>query len=166
MNPMTDALLAELDSEAATTRRVLERLPEDKFGWRPHPRSYSLGELGLHTAQVPGALSKLLTPDTVEPPTFRQGEAKSRAEILAALDEAIANAREFIKDLTPERAATIWRMTSQGKEIMAAPRMALVRALVFNHWYHHRGQLLVYLRLLDVPVPSVYGPTADENPFG
>jgi uncharacterized damage-inducible protein DinB len=145
---------------------VLERLPEDKFSWRPHPKSYSLGELGLHTAQVPGALSGILTPDSIEVPKFKQGQAKSRAEMLAALDHAIANARQFIMGLTPERAATIWRMTNQGQDIIAAPRMALVRALVFNHWYHHRGQLLVYLRLLDQPVPSVYGPTADENPFG
>ncbi|HEY4320763.1 MAG TPA: DinB family protein [Gemmatimonadales bacterium] len=166
MTPITDALLAELDNEAATTRRVLERLPEDKFDWKPHPKSYSLGELGLHTAQVPGALSNLLTPDSVEPPTFQQGSARSRAELLAALDQSMADAREFIKGLTPERAETIWKMTSQGHDIIAAPRMALVRALVFNHWYHHRGQLLVYLRLLDEPVPSVYGPTADENPFG
>src|SRR6201999_1224438 len=100
MDDMIEALLAELDAEAATTRRVLERLPEEKFGWRPHPRSYSLGELGLHTAQVPGALSRLLTPDQMEAPQFKQGAAASRAELLEALDDAIGHAREFIKGLT------------------------------------------------------------------
>jgi uncharacterized damage-inducible protein DinB len=165
MNPMIDPLLMELDQEGGTTRRVLERIPEAKLAWKPHPKSFSLGQLGLHTASVPGVLSQLLTGDTYEVSAFSQAEAANKAEILAALDSNIATAREFLNGLTPARAAHVWRLTSGGKDIIAAPRIGLVRALVFNHWYHHRGQLLIYLRLLDVPVPSVYGPTADENPF-
>jgi uncharacterized damage-inducible protein DinB len=119
----------------------------------------------LHTASVPGTLCGILADDTFEARPFVQRAPGSKAEVLAALDESLANARTFITELTPARAMAIWQMNSQGRQILAAPRIGLVRALVFNHWYHHRGQLLVYLRLLDVPVPSVYGPTADENPF-
>lgn len=166
MNPMTAPLLMELDQEAAATRRVLERIPEDKLAWKPHAKSYSLGELGLHTAAVAGGLARMLSEDTFEiTAPFTQSQATSRAQMLAALDENVATVRTMIEGLTPERAAFIWKMKAGGKEVIAAPRIALVRALVFNHVYHHRGQLLVYLRLLDVAVPSVYGPTADENPF-
>lgn len=166
MNPMIAPLLMELDMEAATTRRVLERIPEDKLSWQPHSKSFSLGELGLHTASVPGALAGILTGDTFEVNApFKQAAATSRAEMLAALDTNVAVARTMLEGLSPERAMFIWKMKAGGKQVIAAPRIALVRALMFNHWYHHRGQLLVYLRLLDVPVPSVYGPTADENPF-
>jgi uncharacterized damage-inducible protein DinB len=165
MNPMIDPLLMELDQEAGTTRRVLERIPEDKLSWKPHAKSFSLGQLGLHTASVPGALAHILTGDSYEVSPFAQAEATSTAEIMAALDMNVAGARTMIEGLTPERATHVWRLTSNGKEIIAAPRIGLVRALMFNHLYHHRGQLLVYLRLLDIPVPSVYGPTADENPF-
>ncbi|HEY4100870.1 MAG TPA: DinB family protein [Gemmatimonadales bacterium] len=162
---MTDPLLTELDTEAQTTRRVLERIPEGKLSWKPHPKSYSLGQLGLHTASIPGALAGLLTPDSITPPAFTQPEATSQAEMFNALDGSVATARTMISGLTPERANFIWTMSVGGKDVIAAPRIALVRALMFNHWYHHRGQLLVYLRMLDVPLPSVYGPTADENPF-
>jgi uncharacterized damage-inducible protein DinB len=155
----------ELEMEAQTTRRVLERVPEDKLSWKPHAKSYSLGQLALHTAAVPGALSHILTPDTFSVRNLSQGEAKNSAELYAALDQSVATARTLIQGLTPERATATWTLVNGDKTIMAAPRIALVRSLVFNHWYHHRGQLLVYLRLLDVPVPSVYGPTADENPF-
>jgi uncharacterized damage-inducible protein DinB len=155
----------ELDLEAATTRRVLERIPEGKLSWKPHPKSFSLGQLGLHTAAVPGALAGILTDDVYEVSPFAQAEATSTAQMLATLDESVATARRLIEGLTPQRATAIWKLMGGGKEIIAAPRIGMVRALMFNHWYHHRGQLLVYLRLLDIPVPSVYGPTADENPF-
>ncbi len=165
MNPMIDPLMMELDMEAATTRRVLERIPADKYSWKPHPKSYSMGQLALHTASVPGALSHLLTNDSFEVQNFQQDPPKTQEEVLGALDTAVANTKVFLQGLTPERAVAMWELTNKGKQILCAPRIALVRSLVFNHWYHHRGQLLVYMRLLDLPVPSVYGPTADENPF-
>ena len=165
MNPMTDPLLMELDMEAQTLRRVLERVPETKLAWKPHHKSFSLGQLALHTAGVPGLLAHILTEDTFEVSPFEQAEAKSCAELFTTLDESLKTARSLIEGLTPERAMATWKLTSGDRTIMAAPRIGLVRALMFNHWYHHRGQLLVYLRLLDIPVPSVYGPTADENPF-
>lgn len=162
---MTDPLLAELDTEAQTTRRVLERVPGDKLRWKPHPKSSSLGQLALHTAQVPASLARILSPDTYSVSPFTQAEPASAAELVPALEASVAAARAFLEGLTPERATTTWKLFNGEKQIMAAPRIAMVRALMFNHWYHHRGQIQVYLRMLDVPVPSVYGPTADENPF-
>ncbi len=165
MSSTVDSLLQELDQEAATTRRVLERVPDDKLMWKPHPKSWTLGQLALHTASVPGTLAGILTPDSFEIANFVQAQPASMAEILDALTAGTASVRTMLEGLTPERALFVWRLVAGGKDVLAAPRMALVRSLVFNHLYHHRGQLLTYLRLLDVPVPSVYGPTADENPF-
>jgi uncharacterized damage-inducible protein DinB len=165
MNPLTDPLLAELDTEAKTTRRVLERVPEAKLRWKPHPKSSSLGQLALHTALVPAALARILSPDTFTIVPFTQADPSGSAQLLTALDESVASARSFLTGLTPERAMATWSLRNGDKQIMAGPRIGFVRALMFNHWYHHRGQILVYLRLLDVSVPSVYGPTADENPF-
>jgi uncharacterized damage-inducible protein DinB len=165
MNPMTDPLLAELDAEAKTTRRVLERVPDENLRWKPHAKSSSLGQLALHTAQVPASLARILSPDTYSIAPFAQPDPKSSAELLTALDESVAAARAFLAGLTPERAVATWKLFNGEREIMSAPRIGMVRALMFNHWYHHRGQILVYLRMLDISVPSVYGPTADENPF-
>ncbi|HEX7337584.1 MAG TPA: DinB family protein [Gemmatimonadales bacterium] len=160
-----EALAAELDQEARTTRRVLERVPESKLSWRPHPKSWSLGQLALHVANVPGGIARALSNDSFEPTGGQQEEATSSSQLLTAHDTGIAAAREFVSELSPERADAVWRLMRGGREIMARPRIEMIRGLMLNHWYHHRGQLSVYLRLLDVPVPSVYGPTADENPF-
>lgn len=159
-------LLGELEQEAHATRRVLQRVPEDKLSWRPHPRSSSLGQLALHVAIIPSLGMHVLGPDVLEAPEFVQPEARTAAELLSTLEESLALARRFLSELTPERAEGTWRLVSGGRELMAAPRMAMIRTLMFNHWYHHRGSLVVYLRLLDVPLPAVYGPSADEKTFG
>lgn len=163
---LSQLLLAELEQEAQVTRRVLQRVPENRLGWRPHQRSSSLGQLALHIAMIPSLGEIILTPDVCEPPEFVQPEARTVAELISTLDESVASARRFLSELTPERGEGIWRLMSGGRELMAAPRMMMVRSLMFNHWYHHRGSLVVYLRLLDVPLPPVYGPTADERAFG
>jgi uncharacterized damage-inducible protein DinB len=155
-----------LEQEAKTTRGVLERLPADKFSWRPHPKSMSLGQLGLHVAQTPGTVAKLAASDQTEPPKFEQPEAESRAALLAAHDASVADAKAALAGWDDAAMMATWSMKVAGKPVMAMPRVGLIRAIMLNHWYHHRGQLQVYLRLLDQPVPSVYGPTADENPFG
>jgi uncharacterized damage-inducible protein DinB len=161
-----DALLSELDQEAQTTARVLERVPQQHLSWRPHPKSMSLGQLALHIATVPGNVAELASHDTIaEPPQFVQPEAATAAELVPTLHASIAKARHHLGDFDDATMNATWRLMSGGRELMAMPRAALTRAIMLNHWYHHRGQLLVYLRLLDVPVPSVYGPTADENPF-
>lgn len=162
---VTQALIGELEQEAATTRRVLERVPEDKLGWKPHEKSMSLGQLALHIANTPGTVAELAAQNDVSPPDFQQAEAGSRQELLSALDESVGKAKAYLSGLTDEAAAEEWRVVAGGQTVMAMPRMGLLRAIMLNHWYHHRGQMTVYLRELDVPVPSVYGPSADENPF-
>ncbi len=163
---VTQMLLGELEQEAQATRRVLQRVPEDKLSWRPHPKSSTLGQLALHLAMIPSLGSRVLAPDVYEAPEFAQPEPHTTAELLTTLEESIASARQFLSELTPERAEGTWRLTRGGRELMAVPRLAMIRTLMFNHLYHHRGSLVVYLRLLDVPLPPVYGPTADEKPFG
>jgi uncharacterized damage-inducible protein DinB len=161
-----DGLLAELESEAETTRRVLERIPQEHLSWKPHPKSMSLGQLALHVATVPGNVAELAAVDTIaEPPTFVQPEAATAAELLPSLADSVARAKRALGSFDDARMAAMWRLQSRGRDILAMPRVAFVRAIMLNHWYHHRGQLLVYLRMLNQSVPSVYGPTADENPF-
>ena len=166
MMTIIDTLLAELDQEAATTGRVLERIPQAHLSWKPHPKSMSLGQLALHVATVPGMVAELAAADMIpEPPNFVQAEAATAAELVPSLTASVAKARRLLGAFDDARMGATWRLHSGGKEILAMPRVAVVRSIMLNHWYHHRGQLLVYLRLLDQSVPSVYGPTADENPF-
>lgn len=162
---MVDPFIMELEQEAVTTRRVLERMPEDKLSWKPHPKSMSLGQLALHVAQTPGAVAKLASMDSVEPPQFQQAEAKSKAELLEALTGSVRDAKAALNGWSDQQMMATWTLGQGGKTLMSVPRVGFVRAIMFNHMYHHRGQLLVYLRLLNQSVPSVYGPTADENPF-
>jgi uncharacterized damage-inducible protein DinB len=165
MMTITDTFADELTREAATTRRVLERVPEDKLSWRPHAKSMSLGQLALHIAQVPGAVADLISESPRQPPQFVQAEAKSKSEVLGALDKSIAHAKEKLAGWGDAGLMNQWRLERDGKALMEVPRIGMVRTVMLNHWYHHRGQLSVYLRLLDVPLPSIYGPSADENPF-
>jgi uncharacterized damage-inducible protein DinB len=162
---MVDPLIPELEREAETTRRVLERIPEDKLGWRPHPKSMTLGQLALHIATTPGGVAKLAAQDSVERFQLPRPEPASRREVLDALEQSVASALEFLRGLDDPGATRSWTMLWNGKPLFSMPRIGLVRTIMLNHWYHHRGELQVYLRLLDVPVPSVYGPTADEDPF-
>jgi uncharacterized damage-inducible protein DinB len=161
-----DGLLAELEQEAATTSRVLERIPQAHLTWRPHPKSMSLGQLALHVATVPGNVAELAAKDTIpNPPNFTQPEAATAAELVPSLAASVSKAKQVLGGFDDARMGAMWRLQRDGKEILAMPRAAVVRTIMLNHWYHHRGQLLVYLRLLNQSVPSVYGPTADENPF-
>jgi uncharacterized damage-inducible protein DinB len=161
-----DGLLAELEQEAETTRRVLERIPQAHLAWKPHPKSMSLGQLALHVATVPGNVAELAALDVVpNPPGFVQPEAATASELVPTLKESVAKAKRALGGFDDAKMGAMWRLQSGGHDLMAMPRVALVRAIMLNHWYHHRGQLLVYLRLLNQSVPSVYGPTADENPF-
>jgi uncharacterized damage-inducible protein DinB len=163
---MIDGLLAELEQEATTTRRVLERIPQAHLGWRPHPKSMSLGQLGLHVATVPGSVAEIAAKDVVpNPPEFVQPQPATAAELVPSLAASVEKAKQLLGGFDDAKMGAMWRLQNGGKDILAMPRAALVRAIMLNHWYHHRGQLLVYLRMLNLSVPSVYGPTADENPF-
>lgn len=163
--PIIDAVLMEMEQEARATRRLLERVPQEKLSWKPHPKSFSLGQLALHVAQVPGGVSRMAAQDTYELMQFRQDEAKSRAELLETLEQGLATAREILSNMDDEKLAAPWTLRRNGTVIMTVPRIGMIRTILLNHYYHHRGQLSVYLRLLDVPLPSIYGPSADENPF-
>ena len=159
-------LLQELEQEADATRRVLERVPDAHLDWRPHPKSWSLGQLALHVAQLTGGVAELAMQSPAAPPQFVQERAKRSADLVPALHESIKTAKSILGDASDATMMETWRLVAGDRELMAMPRKAFVRAIMLNHWYHHRGQLLVYLRQLDIPVPSVYGPSADENPFG
>ena len=164
---IADPYLDELASEASTTRRVLERVPEAHLGWRPHARSMSLGQLALHVATLPRQLTEFVSGDELDfgAAAGTAPMVASRQQLLAAFTSSTEHARAYLETLSDARATATWRLMIDGRQLFAAPRAAVLRSFLFNHWYHHRGQLLVYLRLLDVPVPSVYGPSADENPF-
>ncbi len=163
--PMTGALIQELEQEAVSTRRVLERIPEGKLTWKPHPKSWSLGQLSLHIAQIPGSVAELAKQSLSEPPVFQQAQATTKREVLEAHDRSIQAAKAALSAWSDQDLAKEWSMSAGGVTKMALPRGGLLRAIMFNHLYHHRGQLLVYLRLLGEPVPAVYGNSADENPF-
>lgn len=162
-----EPLIAEIEQEAATTRRVLERIPENKLGWKPHPKSMSLGQLALHIAQTPGMFIQAMESESMEVPDFGEPPMPETLQhLLEVHDASVAQAKAVLSKWTDAKAMGEWAVTRGGAKIMAMPRIGFVRMIPANHVYHHRGQLSVYLRLLDIPVPSIYGPSADENPFG
>ena len=160
-----DGMLQELEQEAHTTRRVLERVPNERLTWKPHDKARTLGELALHVAMVPGAVAELATQPQIQAPTFIDPSPNHASELVPALDESIAKAKRALGGMSDATLAATWRIVRGEREIMAIPRMAFLRSIMLNHWYHHRGQLTMYLRELNVPIPSIYGPSADENPF-
>jgi uncharacterized damage-inducible protein DinB len=157
----------EIDQEAETTKRLFDVIPEDKLSWRPHPKARSLGELAMHIATLQGGVAELAQADTIEIPNFPPDpEATSRAEIMAAFADSLKKAKDIVASTDDTRALAEYTVTKDGKTVMAVPRIGFWRAILLNHNYHHRGQLSAYLRELDVPLPSIYGPSADTNPFG
>ncbi len=163
--PAVEVFIQELEQEAATTRRVLERVPTDQLEWRPHPKSMSLGQLALHVATVPGTVAGIASQSPFQVPEFNQPAATSAAELVPALEASVGEAKKILSSMDDAALGETWRLLNGEREVMALPRGAVLRSIMLNHWYHHRGQLSVYLRLLGVPVPSIYGPSADENPF-
>lgn len=161
----TNAFIQELELEAARTRRVLERVPTDKLTWAPHAKSMNIGKLAMHIASIPGRLSGWILTDEFHFSPNPTPEPTSTEQILAAHDAAVAEAKQNLTTVGDAGLATMWTAKMGDKTLMSMPKGAVVRTLVLNHAFHHRGQLSVYLRLLDVPVPSIYGPSADENPF-
>lgn len=163
---MNEELIQELEMESAITRRLLERLPEDQLAWKPHSKSMSLGQLALHVATIPGAMATSGKNGTLtEAELVYHPETESKAEILDRFAESISTAKKVFSDFAPENLNSTWTLTNGDKLVTSLPVKNLYRVFMLNHWYHHRGQLNVYLRLLDIPLPSVYGPSADENPF-
>jgi uncharacterized damage-inducible protein DinB len=166
---ISDALLPEFDQEMANTRKVLERCPEDKFGWRPHAKSWTMTELASHVAYLPDWARETLTKDSLDfapadgSQPFKRDAARSTQELLASFDKNVAAARAALSETSDEEYAKLWTLLAGGQTIFSLPRLTVLRSFVFNHVVHHRGQLSVYLRLNDVPVPALYGPSADET---
>lgn len=161
-----EELIVELTREAAVTRTVLERVPPGKFSWKPHSKSDSLGQLALHIAVLPLGIANLLNELVRDLPSVPRSHPESVEELTAALDHSVAFAAAKLAEWGDEGLAAQWKLVNGGRTLFDRPRGAVFRSLMLNHWYHHRGQLTVYLRLLDVPLPPIYGPTADENPLG
>jgi uncharacterized damage-inducible protein DinB len=143
---IVDALLQELEQEAQTTRRVLERVPGDRLAWKPHDKSMSLGQLALHVATVPGAVAEMSQHSPFPIPEFTQPSASNAAELVPALEQSVAKAREILRGLDEAALAKQWRVVSGDQEVMVMPVGAVLRSIMLNHWYLHRGQLSVYLR--------------------
>lgn len=163
---MIDALLPEFDREMTTTRKVLERVPDESLGWKPHVKSFSLGELATHVAGLPTWTAKTLHTSEIDVGTDRRLVAlPSKADVLAAFDASTAAARAALIDRSDAELMAVWTLKLSGKTLFSMPKAVVLRSFVLSHLIHHRGQLSVYLRLLDVPVPSIYGPSADEPAF-
>jgi len=162
---IAEALLQELDQEAQTTRRLLERVPQEHLGWKPHDKSMTLGQLARHLTMIPGGVASGVEQLTMQVPNFPQPTVEHVRELVPQLDESVARAHAILGGMSDDDMRAMWRLVNGDQTIMAMPRMAFLRAIMLNHWYHHRGQLSVYLRQLGVTLPSIYGPSADENPF-
>jgi uncharacterized damage-inducible protein DinB len=165
---MNQALIGEFDHEMANTRKTIERVADAKFDWKPHAKSFSMGALAGHLAFIP-QWAKV----TIEQPSFDVNPAggqpvqpppmKNRADVLAFFDSGVAATRAALLAATDENLMKPWSLLSGGKPIFTMPRIAVLRSMIFNHMVHHRGQLTVYLRMNDLPVPALYGPSADES---
>jgi uncharacterized damage-inducible protein DinB len=162
-----DALLPEFDHEMATTRRVLERVPDTEFGWKPHEKSMTLGRLAAHIANIPYWCSLTLENAVFEldslPPDTQRKLAETQSELVKEFDGKVRAARTLIAAATDAEFLAPWTLKKSGQEMFTMPRISAVRGFVMNHLIHHRGQLTVYLRLKNVPIPPIYGPTADEQ---
>ena len=167
MTTMVHPMLGEFREEAAVTKRVLDRVPPDKLSWKPHAKSMTLGQLAVHIATVPGGLARITQHEAfdVSQGNFVPQQPANVGEIHAAFEQSVRDVEACLKGMTDQKAQGNWRLMRKDREIFSKPRISVLRSIMLNHWYHHRGQLSVYLRLLDVPVPAIYGPSADENPF-
>ena len=160
---LAQSLLTEFETQAPVTRKFLERLPHDKLTWKPHPRSMTAGQLAYHLALVPGGVVRGAEKDKIPPPDFQFPQPATLQEILDAFDKSVDTVREVLPSFDDAAMDATWRIVAGDQEIAAMPRVVFLRNIMLNHWYQHRGQFCVYLRLLDVPVPSTWGPSADER---
>jgi uncharacterized damage-inducible protein DinB len=162
---IAQALLAEFEVQAPVTRKFLERLPEDKLTWKPHNKSMSAGQLAYHLASVPGGIVRFVQNNPAQAPeSFNFPQPANRAEILKTLEESIATVRSLLPKFDDAAMNETWRMVAGGRELFVQPRAEFLRDVMLSHWYQHRGQFSVYLRMLDVAVPASWGPSADEPP--
>jgi len=165
---LSEGLLPEFDQEMVSTRKTLERVPDGQFGWKPHEKSMTLGRLASHVAESPGWAATTIETDSLDlappgAPPFKPVTADTRQEVLAIFEKNIAAARAAIAGASDDHLAKPWSLLMGGKTILTLPRMSVLRTFVMNHTIHHRAQLGVYLRLNNIPLPAIYGPSADEQ---
>jgi uncharacterized damage-inducible protein DinB len=165
---ITDALLPEFDQEMASTRRTLERVPDDKLTWKPHPKSWTMGSLATHISNMTGWMTDTITKDSFDiapagAPPYKEEPVASQKELLERFDKNVTAARAALAGASDEHLLQSWSLLATGKTLFTMPRIACIRSFVMNHVIHHRAQLGVYLRLNDIPVPAIYGPSADEG---
>jgi len=168
---ITETLLPEFDHEMANTRKTLERVPDDKMSWKPHAKSFSFAQLSTHLAMLPTWTSETIEKDSLDlappggPPPQPPPMASTQKELLEKFDENVTKARAALAGASDEHLLKTWTLLMGGKPVLSMPRVAVIRSFVMSHTVHHRAQLGVYLRLNDVAVPSIYGPSADEGAF-
>lgn len=162
---LSEPLLHELDQESVSTRKALERTPFDKFDWKPHEKSLTLRVLASHIANIPGWMNVTINQDELNMDTggFEQFAADSTESLVKHFDAKMAEAKELLGNTSDEALMESWKMIAGGNVVIDMPKIAVIRVWILNHMIHHRGQLTVYLRENDIPVPSIYGPSADES---
>ena len=166
---IAESLLAEFEIQAPITRRFLERLPEDKLTWKPHEKSMTAGQLAYHLAAVPAGVLRLVQDNPAQAPDIsnasRFPQPASRQEVLNKFEETIATVRNQLPKFNDAAMNETWRLVAGEREVLAQPRARFLRDVMLSHWYQHRGQFSVYLRILNVAVPASWGPSADEPPL-
>jgi uncharacterized damage-inducible protein DinB len=163
---IAEGLLAEFEIQAPVTRKFLERLPQDRLTWKPHQKSLSAGQLAFHLAAVPGGIVRFAQNNPAQArQSFDFPQPASREEILTKFDESVVTVRSLLPQFDDAAMNETWRMFAAEREVLAQPRAQLLRDIMLSHWYQHRGQFSVYLRMLGVPVPASWGPSGDEPPL-
>jgi uncharacterized damage-inducible protein DinB len=163
--PINELLLREFDQEISKTKTTLERVPTDKWDWRPHEKSGTLGWMAGHVASLPGFTTVVATGPAYDVGSGGPPKVEKGANLVELLNKTSGEARKALSAVTDQQLNDVWSLTMKGQTILSMPRYDALRSMCFNHLVHHRGQLTMYLRELGVPVPALYGPSADENPF-
>ena len=166
--PISDFILPEFDQEMANTRKVLERVPDDRWDWKPHQKSWNMSSLATHVAFIPSWDVDTIGKDSLDiappgAPPYKAPVASSRKELLELFDKHVSAARAALAGASDDHLLKPWSLLAGGKTLFTMPRAAVIRSMVMNHGIHHRAQLCVYLRLADIPMPGMYGPSADEQ---
>jgi uncharacterized damage-inducible protein DinB len=164
--PINELLIREFDNEMSKTEKTLERVPAGKWDWKPHEKSGSLGWMAGHIATLPGFGTVIMTTPELDVSGVQIPKVERQADLVSSFKKISGEARAALAGLTDEQLGQMWTLKRQGKTIFSLPRYDALRSMFFNHIIHHRAQLTMYLRTLNVPVPALYGPSADENPFG
>ena len=163
---LAKVLFAEFEEQIPIVREYLKRVPEDRLTWKPHEKSRTAGQLALHVAAIPGNIVRMVEQNPAQAPDFgKMPQPASLREVLSAFDESVKVVGQVLPKFDDAAMRETWRVVQGDKEVLAVPRGQFLRDIMLNHWYQHRGQLSVYLRLLDVPVPASWGPSADEPPL-